>query len=110
MSYDPMKRQGECPDDDACELSAIEITFAIPVLMTQDQKMRLMELISEITREPWNQPEGGVHWLFGNGAKPQYSQADQQFLGLPIDENAPASGEPSFDHSVYFMETAARSK
>jgi len=101
-------RLTECPYDDACEMQKIEVDFAIPVFMTQEQQRRLYELITDIVKSPWNQFHEGVHWLAGVGSRPNFSQADAVFLGKPVDPNTPASGEPTFDDSVFHMETCAR--
>lgn len=85
---------------------AIEVGFAIPVTLSDDQERRLADLVEEIARA--NQPEGHVHWLCGTGSKPQLSQADSRFMGKPIDHNAPESGEPTFDNSVLCFETFCR--
>jgi hypothetical protein len=106
--YDPSERLSDCPDDDAFEVSAFEVSFAIPSVITQEHSRRFAELVSDIVDAPWNQPKNGVHWPSGCGSKPQWSQADQRVLGMPVDPNAPESGEPDFDDSVYFIETCAR--
>lgn len=103
-----MERAGRCDDEDAFWTRRIEVGFAIPVLMTQDQQRRLYDLIDEITRAPYNQPVGHVHWLFGHGSKPVFSRADLRFLGLPDDSAAPDDGEPTFDADVLHFETSCR--
>lgn len=89
-------------------IRSIEVGFAVPVELTREQERRLAELVSEIARA--NTPEGHVHWLFGIGARPQFSQADARFLGKPIDTDAPERGEPTFDDSVLSLETSCREK
>lgn len=103
-------RMGTCPDEDAFEIERIEVGFAIPVEITQDQVRRLIDLITEITKAPYNQLEGHIHWLFGQGSKPRWSLADQRAWGLPGEPDAPESGEPTFDHSVLYFETSCREK
>jgi hypothetical protein len=39
---------------------------------------------------------------------PNFSQNDAFFLGKPVDPNAPESGEPTFDDSVFHLDTSAR--
>ncbi len=107
-AYNPSVRCGECPDEDAFEVQAIEVGFQIPVLVTQEQSRRLTELIHEIVGSPWNQPAEGVHWLSGMGSKPHWSRVDSALLGIPVEPGAPDSGDPTFDDSVYFLETCAR--
>lgn len=86
--------------------TAIEISFAIPVELSEQQEHRLYDLISDIARA--NTPDGHVHWLSSYGSKPQLSQADQRFMGKPVDPSAPQSGEPTFDDSVLYFETYCR--
>jgi len=107
-AYDPNQRVAECPDEDASNLSRIEVDFAIPVYVTREQSRRLGNLIEEITKSPWNEPKEGVHWLASVGSKPKFSQADALFLGKAPDPNAPLDGEPEFDHDVLHFETFAR--
>ena len=107
--YDPDFREGE-PGDDDCRIERIEIDFAIPVWLSSEQQMELANLVQEIAKRLCNTPRGGVHWSFGMGAKPKFSQADQRFLGKLVDPDAPESGEPEFDNSVLYFETAARAR
>lgn len=86
----------------------IEIDFAVPVIISDDQFRRLYDVISDITKA--NVPEGSVHWVFGYGDKAIFSQADCEFLGKPVDPNAPAKGEPEFDDTVLQFETFCREK
>jgi len=108
MAYDPDKRVSECPDEDASLISRIEIEFGLSVYLTQAQQQKLIALIEEITKQPWNEPEEGVHWLCSVGSKPRYSQADALFLGKTPDPNAPMSGEPEHDNEILHFETHAR--
>ena len=89
-------------------IQRIEVAFAVPVRLTDDQEHRLTDLIAEIARA--NTPAGHSHWLFSHGTKPIWSQADAAFLGKPVDPEAPESGEPSFDDAVLYFETAVREK
>jgi hypothetical protein len=107
-AYDPDRRLADCPDPDASELASIEIDFALPVLMTQDQQRRLLELIDEITDAPWNVPAEGVHWMAGVGTKMHWSRVDSAMLGKVSEPGAPFSGEPTYDDSVFHIETCAR--
>jgi hypothetical protein len=102
------ERCGTCPDPDASEIQAIEISFAIPVFMTQDQQGRLIRLVDDIIDQPWNEPLEGVHWMAEVGAKPNWSQIDAALLEKPVDPNAPATGEPTFDDSVFSIGSCAR--
>lgn len=100
----------ECPDDDAFPISRIEVDFAVDTIITQDQQRRLIDLVEEIIREPWNQPDGCVHWLASMGAKPRFSLADQRFLGVEGDPGAPESGEPTFDDEVLHLGSYCRER
>jgi len=98
------------PPDDCPPSEAIEIVFAIPVYLTRGQNSRLHALLDEIVKAPWNQVNGHVHWVSGYGCKPKWSKADCAFLGKPVDPDAPDSGEPTFDDTVYQIETSIREK
>lgn len=98
----------DCPDADAMEIRAIEISFAVPVQVTQRQQKLIHDMVSDIVDAPWNQFEDGVHWPAGSGSKPQWSKADAAFLGKRTNPNAPDSGEPTFDDSVFTIESDAR--
>jgi hypothetical protein len=87
-------------------ISRIEIDFALPVDLTQDQQRRLGSPLDEIVAA--HQPEDGIHWVSGYGSKPRWSKADAAFLGKTADENAPETGEPAFDDSIYHIETTER--
>ena len=89
-------------------MKRIEIEFAVPVELSEEQSERLHVLISDIVRD--HQPEGMTHWLFGSGVKPNFSQADSVFLGKPIDPNAPLTGEPTWDEDTLQFETAVQPK
>lgn len=108
-AYDPDDRCAPPPDDECTQvLSAIEVSFAIPVYVTSEQLHRLHVLIHEITDAPCNTPKAGVHWPSGYGSKPQWSRVDAAMLGVPAAPDAPFSGEPTFDDGTYFIETSAR--
>jgi hypothetical protein len=107
-AYDPAQRLAECPDPDATTLLRIEVDFAIPVEMTQEQQRRLLEVIDDITDSPWNAPREGVHWMAEVGSKPHWSRADAAMLGVEAGPDAPASGGPTFDDSILHVGTCAR--
>lgn len=105
MDPEDLQRQGEPHEDDvACQ--RIEIEFAIPVFIPQGALRELDGLLSSIVRMKMNQLVGHAHWVSGCGAKPMWSQADAAFLGKSVADDAPASGEPTFDESVYHVETS----
>lgn len=95
-------------DPDHVRVRSIEVNFAIPVSLTFDQQRRLNDLLQEITQNPENTPKEGLHWLASSGAKPHWSKADAAFLGKAADDDAPENGEPSFDGTVLFFESAVR--
>lgn len=84
----------------------IEIDFALPVELTVDEQQALDRLIGKICDREC--PQGWAFWPAGCGSKPLFSQADQRFLGHPVDPKAPETGEPTWDDSVYHVECAAR--
>jgi hypothetical protein len=88
--------------------SGIEIEFAIPVFIPPDALRELDQLLGAIVKLKRNQLRGYVHWVSGYGSKPIWSQADAAFLGKTPADDAPATGEPRFDDSVYHVETTCR--
>jgi hypothetical protein len=101
-------RLAECPDDDACSLSRIEVDFAMPVYLTRAHQRELLDLLSAIVDLPCNQLAEGVHWVASVGSRPRWSQADAAFLGEQAEPDAPASGEPTFDDEVFHVSSSAR--
>lgn len=99
------ERMAEPHDDDVC-VQRIEIEFAIPVYLPQGALRELDGLLSSVIRMKMNQLVGHAHWVSGFGSKPLWSQADAAFLGKTPADDAPASGEPRFDDSVYHIETS----
>ncbi len=87
-------------------IHSIEVHFAVPVTMSAEQHRTLSVLVEGIARA--NVPPGKVHWLSSTGDKPMLSQSDAAFLGKVPDPNAPLDGEPSWDPSVLYYETACR--
>ncbi len=96
------------PHEDDLRVERIEINFAIPVFIPSGALQELDALLSAIVKLKANQLAGHVHWVSGYGSKPNWSQADARFLGLPADPDAPATGEPTFDDTVYHVETTCR--
>lgn len=94
------------PPDTGGETRRIEIEFALPVTLTDDEMRQFCDMVQKIAKR--HQPEGWVHWQSGCGQKPILSQADCRFLGKPVDPNAPERGEPEFDDTVFHIETTAR--
>jgi hypothetical protein len=96
------------PPDDTIEVSALDLSFAIPVRATREQIRRLGEWMDEVTNAPYNQPVAGVHWVSGHGSRPKWSRYDAMMLGKAPDSDAPETGEPEFDNSVYQIATTYR--
>ena len=84
----------------------IEIDFALPVELIEADKRALDRLVADICKR--NCPEGWFLWPAGIGSKPNLSQADALFLGKTPDPNAPESGEPTWDDSVFHIDCEAR--
>jgi len=89
-------------------LTSIEVEFAIPVWLTQEQQRRLTDLLEEITKSPCNIPKEGVHWVSSMGVKPIWSKTDAVLMGLPVQPGAPETGEPLYDYDVLHIGTSAR--
>lgn len=78
-------RQAEPSLDDSL-YERIEMEFAIPVYLTQEQQSRLHELFKEILENPANVPLDGVHWQNAHGPKPSWFHPEK--IGPPDwDEN-----------------------
>lgn len=96
-------------DEDAVELTKIEVDFAIPVFMSQAQQRKLLDLLAEIVRAPENQIKDGVHWVASVGARPNFSVVDAALLGVEPGPNAPPDGEePTYDDEVFHVGTSVR--
>lgn len=100
-----LQREAEAHEDDIA-VQSIQIEFAIPVFIPQGALRELDGLLSSIVRMKMNQLVGHAHWVSGYGSKPLWSKADARFLGKTPADDAPESGEPSFDDSVYHIETS----
>jgi hypothetical protein len=86
----------------------IEIEFAVPVEITEEEMKMLDGFVQAVARR--HEPEGHVHWASGCGSKPNWSQMDAMFLGKKVDQSAPSHGEPTFDDSVLHFETTCRQR
>jgi len=105
-SEDPPRQAS--PDPEHLKIQRIEVEFAIPVYVPLGFQRELDGLLSALTRLKVNQPKDGVHWVAGVGAKMDWSQRDARLLGKVPADDAPLSGEPTFDDSVLSFETCAR--
>jgi hypothetical protein len=90
------------------EISRIEIDFAVPVKLSDEDQKTLFMLAGKLARA--NAPEGCVHWASGCGSKPQFSRADGRFLGKEVADDAPEDGEPTWDDTVFHIETCCRER
>lgn len=99
--------------EDDCELTRIEINFAIPTYLSQHQQGRLIELLNEVVNDPKNAPKEGVHWLGFIGGKLSFSLVDNALLRKdrrPGDPPPPADGEePTCQDDVLCLESSCRS-
>lgn len=103
-------RQAEPSLDDSL-YERVEMEFAIPVYVTQEQQRLLHELFLKILENPANKPLDGVHWQHAHGPKPIWSQKDMQLLGKSADPGAAISGPPTWDEdTLYFGSTTGSDK
>jgi hypothetical protein len=84
----------------------IEITFALPVELTDDEQALLGRLAATICRR--HCPSGWAFWPSSFGDRVLWSKADAKFLGKTTDAHAPETGEPTFDDTVFSIGCAAR--
>lgn len=94
------------PPDAGGTIKKIEIEFAIPVELSDADMRMLCDFAQRLAKA--HQPAGWVHWQSGCGSKPNFSKADARFLGKEPEPDAPERGEPTFDDSVFHIETTAR--
>ena len=90
------------------KVSKIEVAFAIPVDLTDSEMHRIHDIVDDAARRT-ETPEI-VHWAAGTGCKPNWSHTDCIALGMKPTPNSPLSGEPTWDDSVYYIETASRER
>lgn len=103
------ERRGDCTEKDAFRIQRIEVEFAIPVWLTQDQQVVVHELVKEIVEQPYNQLKGAAHWHSFTGGKLNLSRVDAALLGKTVGPNPPADGEePDSDDSVLVLSTSVR--
>ena len=87
-------------------INKIEIVFALPVDLKDYEQRALVDLVGNICKRSC--PYGMAFWPSGIGARPNFSKMDARFLGKPVDPDAPETGEPTFDDSVFHIDCAAR--
>ncbi len=87
----------------------IEIVFPVDVVVLDSMVHDLAEMIEHYICQPYEKAHPDrVMWTAGFGDKPHWSQVDSAFLGKEPDPNAPKTGEPTFDDSVFQIEVAER--
>lgn len=84
----------------------IEIEFAIPVELEDEEMRELDALVQRVAKR--HEPEGHVHWCSGQGQKPLLSKADARFLKKEPRPDAPETGEPEWDPDILYIETSCR--
>jgi hypothetical protein len=87
-------------------ITKIEIEFELPIELSDEEMQWLDKFCGRICKREC--PDGWAFWSAGFGSRPNFSQADQRFLGKEVDPNAPAAGEPTWDDTVYHIDCAAR--
>ena len=86
----------------------IEITFPCAVELPEGFERALDGLVNMVCEKYEREHPTEVMWCAGHGSKPTFSQRDAAFLGEPTDANAPETGEPTFDDSVFQISVACR--
>lgn len=97
---------GTRPPIDPDEVSLLEVE--LPVGMDDQFRSDLDKILTMMCRRYESDNPGRVMWVFGCGRKPRFSQADALFLGRLADPAAPATGEPTYDPSVFCVELFER--
>lgn len=90
------------------QISKIEVQFARPVDITDGEMQRINQIASDAARRT-ETPEF-VHWAAGCGCKPNWPRTDCKIFGYEPTKDSPDSGEPTFDDSVLYIETATRER
>ena len=90
------------------KVSKIEVDFARPVELTDGDQHRIHSIVGDAARRT-ETPEF-VHWAAGTGCKPNWSHTDCIALGMRPTPDSPLSGEPTWDDSVFYIETATRER
>jgi hypothetical protein len=90
------------------QVRKIEVSFARPVDLTDGEMYTIHNIVDDACRRT-ETPEF-VHWAAGTGCKPNWSHTDCIALGMTPTKDSPLSGEPTWDDSVYYIETATRER
>ena len=89
-------------------IGKIEVVFARPVELTDAERRQIHDVVNAAARRT-ETPEF-VHWAAGTGCKPNWSKTDCRALGYEPTPDSPESGEPTWDDSVFYIETATRER
>ncbi len=79
----------------------IEISFPETVEVPEWIMYELSMMADRICKVYEGQNPTRKMWPASEGSKPQWSKADAAFLGVSAGLDAPNSGEPKFDDSIY---------
>lgn len=90
------------------KVRTIEIQFPCEVDTPEGWERALDALLDMVCKQYQKDHPFDVMWPSGYGSKPTWSKADAAFLGKDVNPNAPESGEPTWDDSVYQISMAAR--
>jgi hypothetical protein len=90
------------------KVSGIEVNFARPVELTDNQRRSIHAVVGEAARK--TETFEFVHWAAGTGCKPNWSKTDCAILGMTLTADSPERGEPAWDDSVFYIETATRER
>lgn len=90
------------------KVTQIEIQFPCPVELPEGWERALDGLIDIVCKQYQREHPKEVMWPSGHGSKPTFSKADAAFLGKPATPDAPDTGEPTWDDSIYQISVACR--
>ena len=90
------------------KLQGIEISFPVPVSIPDGFERALEALVEMVCKQYERENPTQVMWTAGFGSKPRWSKADAAFLGVATDGDAPESGEPEWDDSVFTISCSER--
>jgi hypothetical protein len=76
--------------------------------LSGDFDRRLVDLLNEVCEAYEAEHPDRVMWPSGYGSAPKWSKRDAAFLGLSADDDAPDSGEPTFDDSTFQISISER--
>ena len=89
-------------------ITRIEIDFGVAVSLPDGWERALDGLVGMVCEQYQRENPTRVMWPSGVGSKPQWSKADAAFLGKGAATDAPESGEPTFDDSVFCIDCTER--